>query len=65
VSLPVITAALFARFTSQDQEGMAMKAIAALREQFGGHGVLPEVAPGEGPAVTVAPGEEGTAPEQV
>ena len=27
-----------------------MKAIAALREQFGGHAVLPEDAPGEGPA---------------
>jgi 6-phosphogluconate dehydrogenase len=38
VSIPVITAALYARFTSQDTDGMAMKAIAALREQFGGHG---------------------------
>ncbi len=55
VPLPVITAALYARFSSQDQDSMAMKAIAALREQFGGHAVLPEVAPGEGPAVTVDP----------
>jgi 6-phosphogluconate dehydrogenase len=48
VPVPVISAALFARFTSQDEDSVAMKAIAALREQFGGHAVLPEVAPGEG-----------------
>jgi 6-phosphogluconate dehydrogenase len=52
VAMPVVTAALYARFTSQDQDSLAMKAIAALREQFGGHAVLPEVAPGEGPAPT-------------
>jgi 6-phosphogluconate dehydrogenase len=48
VAVPVISAALFARFVSQDDEGLAMKAIAALREQFGGHAVLPEEAAGEG-----------------
>ena len=48
VPVPVTTAALFARFTSQDDDRVAMKAIAALREQFGGHAVLPEEAPGEG-----------------
>jgi len=42
VATPVISAALYARFVSQDDEGIAMKAIAALREQFGGHAVLPE-----------------------
>ncbi|MEQ1786565.1 MAG: phosphogluconate dehydrogenase (NAD(+)-dependent, decarboxylating) [Acidimicrobiales bacterium] len=47
VATPVISAALYARFVSQDQDGVAMKAIAALREQFGGHAVLPEVAPGD------------------
>jgi 6-phosphogluconate dehydrogenase len=47
VATPVITAALHARFVSQDHEGIAMRAIAALREQFGGHAVLPEDAPGE------------------
>jgi 6-phosphogluconate dehydrogenase len=57
VPVPVISAALFARFTSQDTDSVAMKAIAALREQFGGHAVLPEVAPGEGePAVAKADG---------
>ncbi|MGH9274160.1 MAG: phosphogluconate dehydrogenase (NAD(+)-dependent, decarboxylating) [Acidimicrobiales bacterium] len=41
VPVPVITAALYARFTSQDDDSISMKAIAALREQFGGHAVLP------------------------
>jgi 6-phosphogluconate dehydrogenase len=50
VAVPVISAALYARFTSQDQDRVAMRAIAALREQFGGHAVLAEDAPGEGDA---------------
>ncbi len=55
VATPVISAALYARFVSQDQDRISMKAIAALREQFGGHGVLPETASGEGaPAVADA-----------
>jgi 6-phosphogluconate dehydrogenase len=55
VATPVISAALYARFVSQDHEGVAMKAIAALREQFGGHAVLPEDAPGDAaPPVTPA-----------
>jgi len=52
VAVPVISAALFARFVSQDEEGLAMRAIAALREQFGGHAVLPEMAAGEGEPAT-------------
>ncbi len=57
VAVPVISAALYARFTSQDDEGTAMRAIAALREQFGGHAVLPEEAAGEGePGVQRADG---------
>ncbi|MEO6318743.1 MAG: phosphogluconate dehydrogenase (NAD(+)-dependent, decarboxylating) [Acidimicrobiales bacterium] len=56
VATPVITAALYARFVSQDTDGVAMKAIAALREQFGGHAVLPDAAAGEGEgAPVVAP----------
>jgi 6-phosphogluconate dehydrogenase len=39
VPLPVITAALFARFASRQDDSPAMKVIAALRNQFGGHGV--------------------------
>jgi 6-phosphogluconate dehydrogenase len=42
VATPVISAALFARFVSQQDESPAMKAIAALRHQFGGHAVLAE-----------------------
>jgi len=42
VATPVISAALFARFVSQQDDSTAMKAIAALRNQFGGHAVLPE-----------------------
>jgi 6-phosphogluconate dehydrogenase len=47
VAVPVISAALFARFTSQQDESLAMRLVAALREQFGGHAVLPETAAGE------------------
>jgi len=39
VPLPVITSALFARFSSRQQESPAMKVVAALRNQFGGHAV--------------------------
>jgi 6-phosphogluconate dehydrogenase len=42
VATPVISAALYARFVSQQDDSIAMKAIAALRNQFGGHAVLPE-----------------------
>lgn len=41
VPAPVITAALFARFASRDSDSDAMKAVAALRNQFGGHAVRP------------------------
>jgi 6-phosphogluconate dehydrogenase len=39
VPLPVITAALYARFASRQDESFAAKINAALREQFGGHAV--------------------------
>ncbi|MGP4018613.1 phosphogluconate dehydrogenase (NAD(+)-dependent, decarboxylating) [Saccharopolyspora sp. 5N708] len=39
VPTPVITAALFARFASRQEDSPAMKAVAALRNQFGGHAV--------------------------
>jgi 6-phosphogluconate dehydrogenase len=42
VPLHAITAALFARFTSRQDESPAMKAIAAMRNQFGGHAVHAE-----------------------
>ena len=42
VPAPVITAALFARFTSRQDESFAAKVNAALRNQFGGHAVKTE-----------------------
>jgi 6-phosphogluconate dehydrogenase len=39
VPLPVITASLFARFSSRQEDSPAMKMIAALRNQFGGHAI--------------------------
>lgn len=41
IPLPVISAALFARFSSRQGASPAMKAVAALRHQFGGHDVRP------------------------
>ncbi|WP_436793745.1 phosphogluconate dehydrogenase (NAD(+)-dependent, decarboxylating) [Actinospongicola halichondriae] len=40
VPVPAIASALFARFESQHDESLTMKAVAALREQFGGHAVV-------------------------
>ncbi|MCA1187957.1 decarboxylating 6-phosphogluconate dehydrogenase [Saccharopolyspora sp. 6V] len=39
VPTPVMTAALYARFASRQDDSPAMKAVAALRNQFGGHAV--------------------------
>ena len=39
VPAPVMTAALYARFASRQDDSPAMKAVAALRNQFGGHAV--------------------------
>jgi 6-phosphogluconate dehydrogenase len=42
VPLAAITAALYARFQSRQEESPAMKAVAAMRNQFGGHAVRAE-----------------------
>ncbi len=39
VPVPTISAAIFARFVSRQKDSPAMKAVAALRNQFGGHSV--------------------------
>ncbi|MGH3657523.1 MAG: phosphogluconate dehydrogenase (NAD(+)-dependent, decarboxylating) [Micromonosporaceae bacterium] len=39
VPMNVIAASLFARYTSQQEDSPTMKAVAALRNQFGGHAV--------------------------
>src|SRR3954466_8230258 len=46
VPAPVMSAALFARFASRQDDSPAMKAVAALRNQFGGHAVT-KIAQGE------------------
>ena len=45
VPMPVIAAALFARFSSRQQDSPAMKVVAALRNQFGGHATRVEDEP--------------------
>ena len=42
VPVPALTAALFARFVSRQDESPAMKLVAAMRNQFGGHAVQAE-----------------------
>jgi 6-phosphogluconate dehydrogenase len=39
VATPAITAALYARFVSRQDDSPAMQAVAAMRNQFGGHAV--------------------------
>ncbi len=58
IPAPVITAALYARFVSRQDDSPAMKMVAALRNQFGGHkvraaddGVPPEAQPAGTPPV--------------
>jgi len=60
VPLPVITAALFARFASRQDDSPAMKMIAALRNQFGGHAVT--AAAGSTETGADAPGADAGAP---
>lgn len=42
VPMPAISASLFARFSSRQEDSPAMKAIAAMRNGFGGHAVISE-----------------------
>ncbi|MFP5021195.1 phosphogluconate dehydrogenase (NAD(+)-dependent, decarboxylating) [Pseudonocardia phyllosphaerae] len=58
VPLPVISAALFARFSSRQDESPAMKAVAALRAQFGGHAVKSS-GPAGGPGEKAGPDGSG------
>ncbi|HEY0254522.1 MAG TPA: hypothetical protein VGC41_23505, partial [Kofleriaceae bacterium] len=39
VPVPTISASIFARFVSRQEDSPSMKAVAALRKQFGGHAV--------------------------
>jgi 6-phosphogluconate dehydrogenase len=46
VATPAITAALYARFVSRQDDSPAMKAVAAMRNQFGGHALHTAPPPG-------------------
>jgi 6-phosphogluconate dehydrogenase len=45
VPLPAIAASLFARFSSRQDDSPAMRAVAAMRNQFGGHAVRTDAPP--------------------
>jgi 6-phosphogluconate dehydrogenase len=67
VPMPVIASALFARFASRQEDSPAMKVVAALRNQFGGHAVTAAHAARDEPIAGVTPephagGTGGTAP---
>ena len=53
VPMPAITGALFARFASRQDDSPAMKAVAAMRNQFGGHAVRAGGGAGETPSADV------------
>jgi 6-phosphogluconate dehydrogenase len=63
VPLPVITASLFARFSSRQDDSPAMKMIAALRNQFGGHAVTAAAGSVEKLAPGADTGEESGEPD--
>jgi 6-phosphogluconate dehydrogenase len=58
VPMPVISAALFARFASRQDDSPAMKVVAALRNQFGGHAVIGTTG-ASGSAAAERPGSPG------
>jgi 6-phosphogluconate dehydrogenase len=53
VPMHAITAALYSRFQSRQDESPAMKAVAAMRNQFGGHAVRAGGAPEATPAADI------------
>ncbi len=53
VPMHAITAALYTRFQSRQEESPSMKAVAAMRNQFGGHAVRAGGAPGATPGADV------------
>jgi 6-phosphogluconate dehydrogenase len=65
ISAPVITAALFARFASRDDDRFAARIVAALRNQFGGHQFFEEAAAAEVQKDAEAPNGGQTTPKNV
>ena len=64
VATPAITAALYARFVSRQDDSPTMKAVAAMRNQFGGH-AMKTAAPkgGDASAESDAPAQSDSAKE--
>jgi 6-phosphogluconate dehydrogenase len=62
VATPAITAALYARFVSRQDDSPTMKAIAAMRNQFGGHAVKTSAPPGgDAAGASGSPDQSGAA----
>jgi 6-phosphogluconate dehydrogenase len=62
--MPAIAAALFARFTSRQDDSPAMKAVAAMRNQFGGHAMKTEAPATSADAQGPAGGTSAGSPDQ-
>jgi 6-phosphogluconate dehydrogenase len=60
VPTPAIAAALFARFTSRQDESPAMQAVAAMRNQFGGHATRTSAPPTTSDTAAATAGEPQT-----
>jgi len=60
VATPAITAALYARFISRQDDSPSMKAIAAMRNQFGGHAVQTAPPPGGDASSEDAPASDAS-----
>jgi 6-phosphogluconate dehydrogenase len=62
VATPAITAALYARFVSRQEDSPTMKAVAAMRNQFGGHAIrTPAPKGGDATSSGHAPDQSGAA----
>ncbi len=61
VPMPAVAAALFARFSSRQDDSPAMKAVAAMRNQFGGHAVQADHRPDSDKAQQASPDSEPSA----
>jgi 6-phosphogluconate dehydrogenase len=60
VPLPAIAGALFARFASRQDDSPAMKAVAAMRNQFGGHATRTSAPPTTSDTAATTAGEPQT-----
>ena len=65
VPTPAIAAAVFARFASRQEDSPAMKLVAALRGQFGGHDVKPVDAAADAPGAGADGGPPNAAEQAV